>query len=157
MENITNGWCQGRLNWPQLAKLIWAHFFKSDPLNTLSCYFTISLPHFMRYLTIYRQRRIPWLREQVGWGPGGGVAYLSLRLNLFTANSWLSLTCKTKPSTKRKSKSPKFYSVCLPAIILQELLKGYSVYTSNWANFHLLLLFLFSSPMHDLRCNKMVL
>lgn len=87
MENITNGWCQGRLNWPQLAKLIWAHFFKSDPLNTLSCYFTIPSPilwDIWPYIAHFRQRRnsmTAWTGGLGIWGRGE-ISFLETELYL---------------------------------------------------------------------------
>lgn len=77
MENITNGWCQGRLNWPQLDKLIWALSFKSDPLTKCSCHVTIPSPTLWAiwlYIARFRQRRnstTAWTGGLGTWGRGG--------------------------------------------------------------------------------------
>lgn len=113
----------------------------------------------MRYLTIYssfsaKEKFHDCMNRWAG-DLGEGWDIFPWDWTLFTANSRLSLTCKTKLRTMRKLKSSKFHLAFLPAIILQELLKSYNIYTSNWTKFYLLLLFLLPSLMHKPRYKKM--
>ena len=132
---------RGRLNWPQLHKLIWAESLKSEPFNACSCYSISPSPvlwDIWQYIAHFRQRR----NSMTAWTGGlgtwarGGTSFLETWI-LFTANSWLSLTCRTKPRTMKKPKSSKFHSVSLSAVTHREWLSD-NIYISNWAKLLLL-------------------
>lgn len=107
----------GRLNWPQLHKLIWAESLKSC-LSMLALVIPSSPPHFMRYLTIYSsfQAKEKFHDRMNRWtgtcSARGGTSSWDLNL-LFTANSWLSLTCRTKPRTMKKQSPQNSFSLSL--------------------------------------------
>lgn len=150
MENITNGGCRGRLNWPQLHKLIWAESLESA-LSMLALVIPIiPLPHFMRYLTIYssfQARRNSHDREQVDWGHGRGWDFFPWDLNFIYSQFLTVSDMQDKTKNNEEAEVLKNSIQSLSAVTHREWLSD-NIYligeiTSAW-------LFLLPSPMHRL-------